>query len=151
MWLQWFIGHEVMILWNIVWELIYVSDQTKERCYVTKSTTPTFYNISRNGLCKLFKDKLRHNNIFEFIWANTDSKWAAPDQRWWGVLHWLDLGRGSYREEGEAKRGNCLAGYRISCCLIWESLVGCLRLVVLKFDFLGFFNIEFGLGFGLFM
>lgn len=33
----------------------------------------------------------------------------------------------------------------------WESLVGCLRLVVLKFDFLSFFNIEFGLGFSLFM
>ena len=38
-----------------------------------------------------------------------------------------------YREEAETKQENCLIGYSLSSCLIWESLVGCLQLVVLRF------------------
>lgn len=42
------------------------------------------------------------------------------------------------KEEAEIKQANYLLVYSLSNCIIWESLVGCLWLFVLKFQFLNF-------------
>ena len=56
---------------------------------------------------------------------------------------------GARSDDSEAKQRNYLIGYSLSGCLIWESLVGCLWLVVLKFHFLRFQCTDWlGLGFG---
>lgn len=41
--------------------------------------------------------------MFEFIWANIDLHWAAPSQKWLGVLQGQELRKGFYRERGEAQ------------------------------------------------
>lgn len=51
-----------------------------------------------------------------------------------------------------SKKENDLIDYNLSCCPIWESLIGYLWLVFLKFWFINleaFIRIETSLGFGL--
>lgn len=50
-------------------------------------------------------------------------------------------------EDAEAKQGNDLIGCNLGGCIIWESLVGCLRSVVLNLEAFSGFDSGLGLGF----
>ena len=58
-----------------------------------------------------------------------------PNQKGVGALKEQELRKGFYKTDAEAKQGSYLIGYSLSCCLTWESLVGC-DWLFLCFDFL---------------
>ena len=83
-------------------------------------------------------------------WGALAHAWVQlPGQPW--ITHALD---DLLQANTGAKQGNYLIGYSLSGCLIWEGLVGCLCLVILKFIFFStgaFTGIGSGLGLGLLM
>lgn len=67
------------------------------------------------------KDKLR-----DITFLRVNLNWAAPNQKWFEVLHHLQgLQQRLDREGAEAKQENYLIGYSLSGCHIWGSLLGC--------------------------
>ena len=82
------------------------------------------------------------------ISANIDSNQAVPNCKWFAALQQPESGARCFREDAKAKRGNYLIGFSLRSCMIRESLVGYLWLVVLL-SLEAFTGIDSGLGFSL--